>query len=81
MPGSGFVRWNTGVGQEVDVGGKDPIPLVVHDDAAVHLGQLGQARGAEADPLQTETSRTDLAHTRSRTKHHQGAAALLDDPF
>ena len=47
VAGAGLRRGHVGVGHQVDVGPGDAAGVGRQDDGAVHLGQLGQALGAE----------------------------------
>jgi hypothetical protein len=49
VPGSGFDRWDRGIGCELDIRPENPGGIVIEDDGAVHLAQFAEPGGRELD--------------------------------
>ena len=77
--GTGLVRADGRVGDEVDVGTHQVLAVAVDDDAAVHLRQLGEERSREAGRLEKHAAGADLGNLRVESEHDEGARAGADD--
>ncbi len=58
VPGAGLVGREGAVGDEMDRAGHDDFPLVVEDDPAIHLGELGKPGRCELGSSKGEPAGT-----------------------
>ena len=75
VPGARLRGGDGGLRHQVDVGPGDPGGVGGQDDGPVHLGQLGEALGAELG-VEQEPARADGQHARARPPPPPGAPRL-----